>query len=405
MTVLVLMLIIRPLNIALCTASSDLNWRQKLFLSWIAPRGIVSASVASLFGILLTERGINGGEAIKALVFLTIIITVLSQGLTASLIARLLGVRDHPEGNGAVIVGCNPLSLLLARLFKESGELAVLIDTNAEACEEAERENLPVLVNSALDTEVLEEAGLNTATTFLAITNNGDVNAVIAQQAQEEFQPPRIVSVFPEETTTEETAGKKSNPKKAATGQKSSTQKIVFPNIPLKTWNGHLKEGNVRLGETVLRVQGSLMQRAHLRALMRSGELIPLLVKRENRIWVSLQEDDWQTGDRIVYLLHDPKPKLLQRLSGGSRPSRLNVETLPVVEEVPLPARVVDPLPPPPPPSESTELAPPEANGIVKIDAVLPTNNPELNGRAPATPGESSPPSTGLSNQDTNDVE
>ena len=50
-----------------CTINSDLNWRQKVFLAWIAPKGIVSASVASLFAILLTERGINGGDAIKAL--------------------------------------------------------------------------------------------------------------------------------------------------------------------------------------------------------------------------------------------------------------------------------------------------------------------------------------------------
>ncbi len=69
-TVLVLMFVVRPINIGLCTWNSQLSWRQKLFLCWIAPRGIVSASVASLFAILLTQRGINGGDSIKALVFL-----------------------------------------------------------------------------------------------------------------------------------------------------------------------------------------------------------------------------------------------------------------------------------------------------------------------------------------------
>jgi hypothetical protein len=96
------------------------------------------------------------------------------------------------------------------------------------------------------------------------------------------------------------------------------------------------------------------MQRAHLRALIRSKDLMPLLIKREDQLWVSLTEADWQAGDRIVYLLHDPKPKLLQRLSGGSRPSRLTVETVPTVEEVPLPTRVLEPPPPPPP----TEVSP-----------------------------------------------
>ncbi|MDB9528340.1 cation:proton antiporter [Oscillatoria sp. CS-180] len=363
LTVAVLMVIVRPLNIGICTASSDLNWRQKIFLSWVAPRGIVSASVASLFAILLTERGISGGDAIKALVFLTIIITVLTQGLTASVLARLLGLTGHKERSGAVIVGCNPLSLLIARLFKEDGKSVALIDTNVDAREQAEQENLPVFVNSALDAEVLEEAGISSATTLLAITNNVDVNAVVAQQAKEEFQLPRIISVVTQEDASEEAASKKAALKKGNSGQKSSSTKAIFPVIPLKLWNGYLREGAVRLGETLLRSEGTLMQRAHLRALMRNGELIPLLVKRNDRMWVSLQEeDDWKVGDRIIYLLHDPKPKLLKRLSGGSRPTRLNIETLPIVEEVPLPSKVTEP--PPPPPSATTELPepPPEPN-------------------------------------------
>lgn len=353
LTVLVLMFVVRPLNIWICTATSDLNWRQKLFLSWIAPRGIVSASVASLFAILLTDRGISGGDAIKALVFLTIIMTVLVQGLTASVVARLLGITARRDTSGAVIVGCNPLSLLIARLFKEQGESVVLIDTNAEACREAEREDLTVFINSALDAEVLEKAGLSSARSFLAITSNGEVNAVVAQQAQEEFQPPRVLAIFPDSAAGEEKPPQKASNTAKAGNQKAGAQKpptlkrTLTPTIPIKTWNSYLSEGTVRLGETQLRAKGALMQRAHLRALMRSGELIPLMVKREGQLWVALADDNWQVGDRIIYLLHDPKPKLLQRLSGGSRPNRLTIETLPAVEEVPMPSRVVKPTTPP----------------------------------------------------------
>ncbi|MEL7522853.1 MAG: sodium:proton antiporter, partial [Cyanobacteria bacterium J06553_1] len=79
LAVAVLMVVVRPISVAVCTWNSDLNWRQKAFLAWVAPKGIVSASVASLFAILLTEKGINGGDAIKALVFLTILMTVFFQ--------------------------------------------------------------------------------------------------------------------------------------------------------------------------------------------------------------------------------------------------------------------------------------------------------------------------------------
>ncbi|NEQ44205.1 MAG: sodium:proton antiporter [Leptolyngbya sp. SIOISBB] len=390
LTVMVLMLVVRPLNIVVCTAPSDLNWRQKIFLSWIAPRGIVSASVASLFAILLTERGISGGDAIKALVFLTIIITVLAQGLTASLLARGLGLAGRREGNGAVIVGCNPLSLLIARLFQESGETVTLIDTNPEACTPAQKANLPVLVNSALDTAVLEEAGIAAAATLLTITNNGDVNVVVAQQAQEEFQLPRIVAVMPKEDTEKASATKKAAVKKSGASQKVMGSKAFSSTtIALKLWNSHLSEGAVRLGETVLRSDGALMQRAHLRALIRSSELIPLLVKRNDRMWVSLtEEEDWKVGDRLVYLLHDPKPKLLQRLSGGSRPVTLNVETLPAVEDVPLPTKVVE-APPPDPSIVAPNADPPSRDNNSNRD-----NDITTNGQVPNLPSETSQPET-----------
>ncbi|RZM77389.1 cation:proton antiporter [Leptolyngbya iicbica] len=390
LTVAVLMLVVRPLNIAICTAPSDLNWRQKAFLGWIAPRGIVSASVASLFAILLTERGISGGDAIKALVFLTIIITVLAQGLTAGLLARGLGLTGHRDGSGAVIVGCNPLSLLIARLFKESGETVTLIDTNPEACEPAAQENLPVFVNSALDTEVLEEAGIGSAATLLTITNNGDVNVLVAQQAQEEFQLPRIVAVMPKEDLEKDgaTANASAKKSKSSSAQKAASGKAIAPKtIALKLWNNHLRTGAVRLGETQLRSDGALMQRAHLRALIRSGELIPLVVKRNNRMWVALtEEDNWKAGDRLIYLLHDPKPKLLQRLSGGSRPNTLNVEILPAVEDVPLPTKVSE-APPPDPAVMGAEAK--STNGA---KAAIARANKNVDGETNAGNGGAPPP-------------
>ncbi len=75
-----------------------LDWRRKLILSWIAPRGIVTAAVASLFALQLEEAGQPGGAALKGLVFLTILFTVSVQGFTAPWLARWLGlVEGLPE--------------------------------------------------------------------------------------------------------------------------------------------------------------------------------------------------------------------------------------------------------------------------------------------------------------------
>jgi hypothetical protein len=96
----------------------------------------------------------------------------------------------------------------------------------------------------------------------------------------------------------------------------------------------------VKLGKTALREPGFAFQRAHLQALIRSGELLPLLVEREASLQIVPATDNWQPGDQIIYLLHDPRPKLLKRLSGASPSSPLALEKLPEVEEVPMAATV-----------------------------------------------------------------
>ena len=70
------------------------SWRQRLFLGWLAPRGIVTAAVASLFAIRLEQAGVLGAGRLQGLVFLTILMTVGLQGLTAQPLARVLGLID-----------------------------------------------------------------------------------------------------------------------------------------------------------------------------------------------------------------------------------------------------------------------------------------------------------------------
>jgi hypothetical protein len=112
--------------------------------------------------------------------------------------------------------------------------------------------------------------------------------------------------------------------------------------LPIKTWNQYLSDGQVKLGKTALREPGFAFQQAHLQALIRAGELMPLLVERESSLQVASATENWQPGDQIIYLLHDPRPKLLKRLSGASPSSRLELEKLPEVEEVPISAPVAE---------------------------------------------------------------
>ncbi|TRU48608.1 MAG: sodium:proton antiporter [Microcystis aeruginosa Ma_QC_Ch_20071001_S25] len=316
LTVLVLMLVVRPLSVALCTLKSDLNWRHKLFIAWVAPRGIVSASVASLFAILLTRAGINGGEAIKALVFLTILMTVFIQGLTARWVAKGLKITSS-AATGAVIVGCNPLGRLIGCLFQEQGENVVLIDTDARACEQAKEDGLTVMQSSGLDTKILQEAGIESMGTFLVLTNNSEVNLVLAQRAGEEFHPPRVLAAF---------AGTP-NP------DQNKVNQVFLPSFSVKEWNQYLDDNQIKLGKTIFKGNDLSEQQTRLTKLIENGELLPLLLRRDNSLQVVTAREEWRTGDELIYILRDLRPQLLKRLSGTVR-TRLSLEILPEVEIV-----------------------------------------------------------------------
>jgi len=88
--VFMLMVIVRPISIWIATIGRDLNLKEKIFLAWLAPRGIVTAAVASLFSIRLEQAGILGAGRLQGLVFLTILMTVGIQGLSAKPLANRL---------------------------------------------------------------------------------------------------------------------------------------------------------------------------------------------------------------------------------------------------------------------------------------------------------------------------
>ena len=95
-----LMVVVRPLAVGVATLGLPFSGSQKLFLGWLAPRGIVTASVASLFSIRLEQAGILGAGRLQGLVFLTILMTVGLQGLTAQPLAKALGLIEPNDADG-----------------------------------------------------------------------------------------------------------------------------------------------------------------------------------------------------------------------------------------------------------------------------------------------------------------
>jgi len=194
-TVALLVLVVRPLQVAICTAGSDLSARERAFLAGIAPRGVVAAAVASAVEIAMEQSGLAGGRELRALVFLTIAVTVLLHGATAGPLASALGVR-LPERDGIAILGADGLALALAGALRDGGRRVVLLDANADHCHAAEQQGFQVVFGNALDERTLARARLEEAAAAIGCTANDEANSLFVQQASELFDvPERLVAV------------------------------------------------------------------------------------------------------------------------------------------------------------------------------------------------------------------
>ncbi len=189
--VAVLMFLIRPATVFASTHGSALTRNEKLCLSWIAPRGIVAAAVASLFAVELGHAGIGGGDQLRALVFVVIAATVTLQGLTAGLVADRLGVR-LPARSGVLILGGNALARFVARMMRDLGERVVLVEARPELCEAARADGLEVVQGDGLTATVLLQAKIDSAQWCLGLTPNEHVNFLFARLIIDELPGPRL---------------------------------------------------------------------------------------------------------------------------------------------------------------------------------------------------------------------
>jgi len=129
----VVQFVARPLGILLSTWGSDLPWRARALLAWIAPRGIVAAAVSASFAISMHEAGIADADKLVPLVFAVIIFTVVLQSLTATPLARLLGMRQSAP-NIWLLIGANSVARAIGKALADQGIPVHLSDPAWEHC-------------------------------------------------------------------------------------------------------------------------------------------------------------------------------------------------------------------------------------------------------------------------------
>jgi NhaP-type Na+/H+ or K+/H+ antiporter len=194
--VAVMILVIRPVAVALTTLGSSFTRNERAFVAWMAPRGIVAGATASAFGPELAENGVAGADKVLPIVFVAIFGTVVVYGLTATPVARILGVAGAGRRLVLVVSG-HPWAREIAAALKRSGVAVRMwvgpLDHQTAAREaglDADRGR--IMVDAPSREEELEEV-----TDALLLTRSDDFNALGAAELRKELGHHHVYRVAP----------------------------------------------------------------------------------------------------------------------------------------------------------------------------------------------------------------
>jgi len=190
-------LIIRPLGVFVSSFKSSLVLNEKLFISWVGPRGIVAAGIASLFGtklMMMNSKAISeglaapfpGAELLTPLVFMIVLGTVLLNATTAGIVAGLLGVKIT-QSNGTLIIGGSKAARLIASYIQKCGLSVAVLDNNPTNIYKAKEEGLPAFQANIFSDEIRDNIELNNMGFLMALTGSNEVNSFAMNKLSENF--------------------------------------------------------------------------------------------------------------------------------------------------------------------------------------------------------------------------
>jgi len=182
----IVVFVIRPLAVFVSTRKSKLKFNEKLFISWVGPRGIVAAGIASLFGSKLIKQGVEGAEYITPLVFMIVLGTVLFNATTARLFAKMVGVFLK-RSDAILIVGASSPARLIAKYLKDNKKRVILIDSNKNFIKKALKEDLEAFEIDIYNQDLTDNIELNDVGYLIAMTGSEAVNKFALESFSENF--------------------------------------------------------------------------------------------------------------------------------------------------------------------------------------------------------------------------
>ena len=183
---LALLFVVRPVSVGLATIGAPIQPQERLLLAWIAPRGIVAAASAGIFGPALVDAGHPDGALLVPLVFLVIIVTVLAHGLTLGRLAQRLGLAAKTE-NGLLIVGASSWSMALAQALRKLKIDVIVADGSYNRLKPLRMDGINVFYGEILSEHAHHALDIEHLSHLLCATDNDYYNALVCQAQNEEF--------------------------------------------------------------------------------------------------------------------------------------------------------------------------------------------------------------------------
>ena len=182
----IVVFLVRPLGVFLSASGSNLKFNEKLFISWVGPRGIVAAGIASLFGSKLMSKGEIGAEYITPLVFMIVLGTVLLNATTARIFAKLVGVF-LTKSEGILIIGASKVSRLIGHYLKQNNRHVVLIDNNESNINKAQQLGIEAFTANIYSDTLTDNIELNDVGYLMALTGNSEINIFAINKFHNQF--------------------------------------------------------------------------------------------------------------------------------------------------------------------------------------------------------------------------
>jgi NhaP-type Na+/H+ or K+/H+ antiporter len=175
---LLLLFVVRPLTVFVSLIFSRVPWRERLFIAWIAPRGVVAVAITGLFALRLGEYGAADAVALIPLSFGVVIATIVAHGFSAGWVARRLGLDKGP-GRAVLIVGANRWTVELAACLRRQGLAVTVADPSPRDLRLAQEVGLDTWHGDLLDEVTDDHLDLSAFQQLIAATDNPAYNALI----------------------------------------------------------------------------------------------------------------------------------------------------------------------------------------------------------------------------------